>query len=171
MVLESRRVLFLNSNQEFYLQRFRLQIVLNMNAHSNPRKLSNQCRSKNISDGAEMKETELDVLKRQWNKGARDWESGGRGLCQVRCSQQRSTFVRTRMAAENPEGITAETYPWTWKNGSSETTKDRERLQRMSSNQHERLAVKTPKEIKLLHMRDRLHVLCRSLQHIRAPSF
>ena len=72
MVLESRRVLFLNSNQEFYLQRFRLQIVLNMNAHSNSKKLSNQCRSKNISDGAEMKETELDVLKRQWNKGARD---------------------------------------------------------------------------------------------------
>ena len=37
-VFESRRVLFLSSNPEFYLQRIRLQVVLNMDAHSNPRR-------------------------------------------------------------------------------------------------------------------------------------
>ena len=42
--------------------------------------LSNQLRSKKIGDGTEMKETELDVLQRQQNKGAKDWESGGRGI-------------------------------------------------------------------------------------------
>jgi len=31
--------------------------------------LSNQCRSKKIGDGAETKETELDVLQRQRKKG------------------------------------------------------------------------------------------------------
>ena len=34
--------------------------------------LSNQRRSKKIIEGAETKETELDVLQRQWNKGAKD---------------------------------------------------------------------------------------------------
>ena len=42
--------------------------------------LSNQRRSKKIGDGAETKETELDVLQRQRNKGVKDWESGGRGI-------------------------------------------------------------------------------------------
>ena len=37
MVLESR-VLFLSSNPEFYLQCSRLQVVLNMETHSNPRR-------------------------------------------------------------------------------------------------------------------------------------
>ena len=73
-VLESRRVLLLSSNQEFYLQLFRLQVVLNVDAH---KELSNQCRSKKIDDGAETKETELNMLQRQRNKGAKDWESGG----------------------------------------------------------------------------------------------
>ena len=36
-VLESR-VLFLTSNPEFYLQCFRLQVVLNMDTQSNPRR-------------------------------------------------------------------------------------------------------------------------------------
>jgi len=34
--------------------------------------LSNERRSKKISDSAETKETELDVLQRQRNKGAKD---------------------------------------------------------------------------------------------------
>ena len=42
--------------------------------------LSNQCRSKKISDEEETKETEPDVLQRQWNKGAKGWKSGGRGI-------------------------------------------------------------------------------------------
>ena len=33
-----RRVLFLSSNPEFYHQYFRPQVILNMDAHSNPRK-------------------------------------------------------------------------------------------------------------------------------------
>ena len=37
MVLKSR-VLFLSSNPEFYLQCSRLQVVLNMETHSNPRR-------------------------------------------------------------------------------------------------------------------------------------
>ena len=37
-VLESSRVLFLTSNSEFYLQCFRLQVVLNMDTQSNPRR-------------------------------------------------------------------------------------------------------------------------------------
>ena len=35
-------------------------------------KLSNQCRSKKIGDGADRKETELDVLQKQWNKRVKD---------------------------------------------------------------------------------------------------
>ena len=42
--------------------------------------LSNQRRSKKIGDGTETKETELDVLQRHHNKGAKGWESGGRGI-------------------------------------------------------------------------------------------
>ena len=42
--------------------------------------LSNQRRSKKIGDGAETKVTKLDVLQRQRNKGAKDQESGGRGV-------------------------------------------------------------------------------------------
>ena len=42
--------------------------------------LSNQRRSKKIVDSAETKETELDVLQRQRNKGVKDRESGGRGI-------------------------------------------------------------------------------------------
>ena len=38
MVLECRSVLLLSSKPEFYLQRFRPQVVLKMDAHSNPRR-------------------------------------------------------------------------------------------------------------------------------------
>ena len=72
MVLESRRVLFLSSNLEFYLLRFRLQIVLTWMPTVTPEELSNQRRSMKISDGTETKGTELDVLQKQWNKGAKD---------------------------------------------------------------------------------------------------
>ena len=37
-----------------------------------PEELSNQRRSMKISDGTETKGTELDVLQKQWNKGAKD---------------------------------------------------------------------------------------------------
>ena len=59
---QSRRVLLLSSNAEFFLQRFRLQVVL---PTATLEELSNQRRSKKIGDGAETKETELDVLQRQ----------------------------------------------------------------------------------------------------------
>ena len=42
MVLESRRVLFLSSNSEFYLMRFRLQVVLTWMPTATPEELSNQ---------------------------------------------------------------------------------------------------------------------------------
>ena len=42
--------------------------------------LSNQRRSKKIGDGAETRETELDVLQRQQNNEVKDQESGGRGI-------------------------------------------------------------------------------------------
>ena len=46
--------------------------------------LSNECRSKKIGDGAETKETELDMLQKQWHKGLKDWESvEGEGSIQV----------------------------------------------------------------------------------------
>ena len=59
---QSRRVLLLSSNPEFYLQCFRLQVVL---PTATLEELSNQRRSKKIGDGTETKETELDVLQRQ----------------------------------------------------------------------------------------------------------
>ena len=59
---QSRRVLLLSSNPEFFLQRFRLQVVL---PTATLEELSNQRRSKKIGDGAETKATELDVLQRQ----------------------------------------------------------------------------------------------------------
>ena len=65
MVFESRRVLFLSSNPDFYLQHFRLQVVLTWMPTDTPEELSNQRRSMKISDGAEMKGTELNVLQRQ----------------------------------------------------------------------------------------------------------
>ena len=40
-------------------------------ARATPEELSNQCRSKKIVDGTETKETELNMLQRQWNKGAK----------------------------------------------------------------------------------------------------
>jgi len=43
-----------------------------MDAHSSLEELSNQRRSNKIGDGEETKETELDVLQRQRNKGAKD---------------------------------------------------------------------------------------------------
>ena len=100
--------------------------------------LSSHRRSKKIGDGAETKETELDVLQRQRNKGAkrlRKWSERNRARRAAQTaserqatSQQRSTRERERMAAETPE--------------------ERERrLQRMNSNQHERLAVETPEKI------------------------
>ena len=83
--------------------------------------LSNQCSSKMVDDGAEMKKTELDVLQRQRNKGPTDWQSVGRGIVPARdnlyISQQKSTHERERMVAETPE--------------------ERKRLQRMSSNHTE----------------------------------
>ena len=57
-----------------------------MDAHINLEELSNQRRSKKIVDGAETKETELDVLQRQRNKWVKDWESGEREIVQGRCS-------------------------------------------------------------------------------------
>ena len=87
-VFTSRRVLFLASNPEFYLQRFRLQVVLNMNTHSNPEELSNQRRSAGakIGDGAETKETDLDVLQRRGTKERKIEKAVGEGSYQARCS-------------------------------------------------------------------------------------
>ena len=48
---------------------FELQVILNMDAHSNPRRT---LKSAQEQDGEETKETELDVLQRQRNKGAKD---------------------------------------------------------------------------------------------------
>ena len=67
--------------------------------------LSNQRRSKKISNGAETKETELDVLQRQRNKGTKDWDSGGRGIALLK------PLVKDKL-------LTPEKYPWTRKNGS-----------------------------------------------------
>jgi len=75
--------------------------------------LSNQRRSKNIGDGAETKETELDVLLRQPEQKSerlrkRRERDRGRRAAQTTSerqanSQQRSTRERERMAAETPE--------------------------------------------------------------------
>ena len=79
-VLVSTRVLFLSYNPEFYLQRFRLQVATMPTATLE--EFSNLHRSKKIGDGAETKETELNMLQRQRNKckEVKDWESGGRGI-------------------------------------------------------------------------------------------
>ena len=66
-VLESRRVPLLSFNPQFHLQRFRLQVILNMGAH-----ISAGATYEKIDDGAETKEAELDVLRRQRNIGAKD---------------------------------------------------------------------------------------------------
>ena len=72
--------------------------------------LSNQRWSKKIGDGVETKETELNVLQRQWSKGPKDWESGGRGIVPgallkllVKDQLPHSTRERKRMAAKTPE--------------------------------------------------------------------
>ena len=84
--------------------------------------LSNQHKNKKNHDGAETKETELNVLQRLRNKGAKDSESmvtlgmkpfiryqlqkiekaEGEGSCQARCSnsQQRSTCERQVVGIE-----------------------------------------------------------------------
>ena len=60
---QSRRVLLLSSNPEFYLQRFRLQVVFKTwMPTATLEELSNQRRSKKIGDGAETKETQVEEM-------------------------------------------------------------------------------------------------------------
>ena len=121
---------------EFYLQRFRLHVVLNMDAHRNPRralKLAQQQEDRrwhrNERDraqrAAEIAEKRSEKLRKRRERD-RARHAAQTASERQATSQQRSTLERERMAAEIPE--------------------ERERLQWMSTNQHERLAVKTPEE-------------------------
>ena len=137
-VLESRRVLLLSSTPEFHLQRFRLQVVLNMGAHSNPRRglksaqeqedrrrcRNERDRARRAADTAEQRSERL-RKRRERNRARRAAQTASERQA---TSRQRSTCERERMAAESPE--------------------ERERLQRMSTNQQKRLAVETPEERK-----------------------
>ena len=96
-----------------------------------PEKLSNQHRSIKIGGGVETKETELEVLQRERNKGVKDWWSGGRRimsgvllelLVKDKLPHSREVPVKRKNGSWNPWGerekITAEKYPWTRTNGS-----------------------------------------------------
>ena len=121
---------------EFYLQRFRLQVVLNMDAHRNPRRAlkpaqeqEDRRRCRNERDRAQhpaeiAKKRSERLRKRRERDHAR--HAAQTASERQATSQQRSTLERERMAAEIPE--------------------ERVRLQWMSTNQHERLAVETPEE-------------------------
>ena len=80
-VFVSRRVLFLASNPEFYLQRFRLQVVLNMNTHSNPRRALKSAQERRSKDrrrrrnerdrarrAAETAEQRSERLRKRWER-------------------------------------------------------------------------------------------------------
>ena len=106
-VFVPRRVLFLASNPEFYLQRFRLQVILNMNTHSNPRRALKSAQERRSKD-RRRRRNERDrarVLQRQRNKGAKDWESGRRGIVP-------GALLKL---LEKKGYLTAEKYPWTRK--------------------------------------------------------
>ena len=72
-----------SSNPEFLvLQRFRQQVFWTWIPREVLEEVSNQHRNKKIGNSAETKERELNMLQRQWNKGTKGWESGGRGIMQ-----------------------------------------------------------------------------------------
>ena len=75
-----------------------------------PEELSSQHRNKKslkIGDGLEMNETELDVLQRLWNKGARKGRERGRARHAAQTASERqatSQWKSTRQCgAETPE--------------------------------------------------------------------
>ena len=86
--------------------------------------------------------------QRQRNKGAKDWESGGRGIVP-------GALLKLLVKDELPHSREVPVNP---KDGSWKSQGDR-RLQRMSTNQHERLAVETPeeRERRLQRMRTNQH--------------
>ena len=101
---------------------------VNMDAHSNPRRALKSAQEQKIGDGAETKETELmccrDSGTKEWKIEKVEGEGAFTAIERQVTSQQRSTRERERIAAETPE--------------------ERERLQWMSTNKHESLAVETP---------------------------
>ena len=85
---------------------------MNMDAHSRPNKLSNQRGSRKIGNGAETKEMEFDVLQRQRNKGAKDRESGGRGIVPgalLKCPRREKT---TAVCATTLKQTSSKVYNW-----------------------------------------------------------
>ena len=123
-VLESRRVLLLSSNPEFYLQRFRLQVVLNMDPHSNPRR---GLKSAQEQEG-------------RWHRK----NERGRAWRAAETAEQRSKRLRKRRE-RNRARPAAQTAGERQATSEQRGPEERERrLQRMSTNQQERLAVETP---------------------------
>ena len=135
-VLEYKSVLLLSSKPEFYLHRFRLQVVSNMDAHSNPRRAlkSTQEQDRQRHRNERDKAQRAAETAEQRSERLRKWRKTDHARCAAQTaserqatSQQRSTHEHERMAAETPE--------------------NRERrIQWMSTNQHKRLAVETPEE-------------------------
>ena len=89
---QSRRVLLLSSNPEFCLQRFRLQVVLNMDAHSNPRRV---LKSAQEQEGRRRHRNKRDRARRaaetaeQRSKRLRKWREGDRARHTAETPEQR----------------------------------------------------------------------------------
>ena len=129
--------IFLSSNQWFYLQRFRLQVVLNMYAHSNPRialKSAQEqedrrwCRNERDRAwrAAETVEQRSERL-RKWRERDHARHAAQTASERQATSQQRSTREHERMAAETSE---------------EKETRSRQK----STRERERMAAETPEE-------------------------
>ena len=62
--------------------------------------LSNQRRSKNIGDEEETKETEPDVLQRQWNKGAKKRRERDHARCAAQTVSERQATSQWKSTRE-----------------------------------------------------------------------
>ena len=106
-VLKFRRVLFLSSNPEFNLQRFRLQVVLNMDAHRNPRRALKSAQEQEDRRKRRNKRQRSTCCRDSGTKERKIEKAEGEGSCQAYCLN----------CSWKTSYLTAEKYPWTPKNG------------------------------------------------------
>ena len=91
--IQSRRVLFLSSNPEFYPQCLWLKFFSNMDAYSSPRRTFKSTQEQENRDGAETKETELDVLQRQWKEQKIEKAEGDRHSAEMPEEKEKTTAI------------------------------------------------------------------------------
>ena len=76
---------------EFYLHRFRLQVLLPMDVHTSSRRAIKLVQEQEVAEDrtAQKRETELDVLQRLRSKGARKRRGRGRGRHAAQTASER----------------------------------------------------------------------------------